>query len=153
MTASAYSKLDLVEIGIPPYSTDEIEIEFGPIPAATYQRRDLNHKLHNLASNKARLYRLVISGRSVAPPAFASLWPGDILTVHVPKEVCRETTSDDLNRSAVSGSQYTEDGFTFYRPLLTMMVEECPQSFIERTVEENWILSLNELEQPAESSS
>ena len=29
MTATAYSTLDLVEIGIPPYSTDEIEVAFG----------------------------------------------------------------------------------------------------------------------------
>ena len=150
---TVHSTLDLVEIGIPPYSTDEIEVEFGPIAAATYQRRDLNHRLHNLASNKARLYRLVISGRSVAPPAFASLWPGDILTVHVPRELCRQTTADDLNRSAVPGSTYTEEGFNFYRPLLTMMVEEWTTSLIERTVEEGWILALNELEPPAESSS
>ena len=153
MTASAYSTLDLVEIGIPPYSTDEIEVEFGPIPAATYQRRDLNHRLHDLASKSARLYRLVISGRSVAPPAFASLWPGDVLTVHVPRELCRETVSDSLNRSAVPGSEYTEEGFHFFRPLLTMMVEEWITSLTERTVEEGWILTLNELMPPAESSS
>lgn len=153
MTATAYSTLDLVEIGIPPYSTDEIEVEFGPIPAATYQRRDLNHKLHNLAASNARLYRLVISGRSVAPPAFASLWPGDILTVYVPRELCRETVSDSLNRSAVPGSEYTEEGFSFYRPILTMMVGDWITGFVERTVEESWVLPLEEYEPPAESSS
>lgn len=153
MTATIYSKLDLVEIGIPPYSTDEIEVEFGPIPQATYQRRDLNGKLHNLASSTSKLYRLVVTGSSVAPPAFASLWPGDILTVHVPRELCRETTSDDLNRSAVPGSEYTEEGFSFYRPLLTMMVVSWSSSLIERTVEEGYQLELEELEMPAVSSS
>jgi hypothetical protein len=152
MAATEYSTLDLVEIGIPPHSTDEIEVEFGPIPQATYQRRDLNGRKHNLAASSLKLYRLGLSGRSVAPPAFAGLWPGDILTVHVPRELCRETTSDGFDRAAVPGSEYSEDGFSFYRPLLTMMVEEWSESLVERTVEEGWELVLEELEMPAESS-
>jgi hypothetical protein len=141
--------LRIIGAGLPPYSARGLTQTLEPIEPATYQRRDLNFKLHNLAHPRARLYRSTVTCTDRQPPAFDGLWPGMTVTVHCVKKLCRETDSDGLGRPAVPGSEVAAGGFTRYRPELVMMVVSCPQSFEEWRAREGWEIELEEIEIPA----
>jgi hypothetical protein len=150
--------LRLIGAGLPPYSARGLTQTLEPIEQASYQRRDLNWKLHNLAPPGARLYRSVIACTDRQAPAFDGLWPGAVLTVHCVERLGQATAtagtvdSDGvptaLGRPAVEGSVRTLGDFTSYRPILVMMVRACPTSFEEWRASRGWEIELEEVEIP-----
>lgn len=69
-----------------------------------------------------------------------------ILTVDCVSELAyADTTDAEPERNVVEGSEYTEEGFVYYRPQLTMMVMDYRTSYNEYGVEVNWSLELEEV--------
>ena len=59
------------------------------------------------------------------------------------------TDSRTPERTAVSGSERTANGFSFYRPVLTMLVTSYNISFDEYGHQNGWQLDLEEVGPPA----
>lgn len=116
--------LVLSAIGVPPYSARGLTQTLEPVPEATSLRRTVNGSLIDLSAPELFKYRSVISCDDQQSPAFDGLKPGTQLTVDCVSELAYETVTGPGagDRTAVSGSEREEDGFTFYRPQLTMRV-------------------------------
>jgi hypothetical protein len=68
------------------------------------------------------------------------------VTVDCAVELCYRTGNPGSPyRPAVSGSTYTQGAFTFYRPVLTMMVRDVKHTFDEWKHNNGWELDLEEV--------
>lgn len=147
MTASDFqTDLVLTGIGIAPYSSRALNHQLTPIASAVSLRRDINGTLVDLSESQFRKYRLTIRGSDAQPPALNGIWPGMAVTVDCAMELAYEDTTDGApDRTAVPGSTRTADGYVYYRPRLSMLVVDCPQSFAEWDCETGWSIVLEEV--------
>lgn len=136
--------LDL-SIGVASYSVRGVTQSLEPDPSSQQMRRTVNGTMRDLSSAQFRKYVSTISCRDLQPPAFGSLWPGQIITVDCIVELCEEQTTAGLERTAVSGSSRNADGFHYYRPRLTMMVESFTIDTDEWNAYVGWTLRLIEV--------
>lgn len=138
--------LRLSPIGIPPYSARGITQSLSHIDAAVSQRRTVNGVMVDLSVPELRKYQSTISCTDQQHPALSGVWPGRILTVDCVSELSyADNTDGAAERTVVSGSQRTEDGFVFYRPRLTMMVVSYETSFDEWGADVNWTMKMVEV--------
>ena len=121
--------------------TQSLEPVTGP---ATLIRRDVSGTLRDLTNPQFRKYKATVSGNTHRSPAFDSGWVGQILTVQSATELSY-ATGGTPGRPEVSGSSYVEDGFTFYRPELIMMVRAFESTFDEYEARFTWKLELEEV--------
>lgn len=146
--------LALNAIGIPPYSARGLSQTLTPIEQATSMRRTVNGTLVDLSVSQMRKFASSITGADMDPPAFDGVWPGLQLQVDCLPELCFETTTESeegtetdeaFARPAVPGSIRHADGFTFYRPRLTMMVTGFNVNRNEWGAVTDWTLNLEEV--------
>jgi hypothetical protein len=138
--------LRLSPIGIPPYSARGISETLEHIEAAASMRRTVNGTLVNLSAAQFRKYRATISCRDMDSPALDGVFPGQQLTVDCITElVFLDGTDASANRTAVSGSEREENGFNYYRPQLTMMVESYRIDTDEWGAAVGWTMVLQEV--------
>lgn len=137
--------LVLEGMGVPPYSARGLTQTLEPIAAAPDLRRTVNGTLINLSAAEFRKYRSSIRGNDQDPPAVEAVWPGKVLTVDCIVELAYESMTDGPARSVVSGSSRSADGFTFYRPQLTMMVVGFSVERDEWGAAVGWALELEEV--------
>lgn len=149
--------LTLSGVGVPPYSARGLTQSLAPIGASQQMRRTINGNLRDFSQSQFRKYGSTISGDDQQPPACDGVWPGRIVTVGCIVELAvqgvepeTETGSDSeapfvFGRPAVAGSVRTESGFTFYRPVLTMMVTGFNQGRREWEAGVSWSLDLEEV--------
>lgn len=134
-----------------------LEIDFGIAPASsrgltetlemdydTQQRRTVNGNLRDLNTEALRKYRVSIEGNDLLPPALAGVWKGQIVTVKCITELCY-AVGGTPERDIVAGSQRVYAGFVYYRPQLTMMVEDHQQRRAEWPGTVQWSISLREV--------
>lgn len=136
--------LRLTGIGIPPYSARGLEQSLSPIPASQQLRRTINGNLVDFSSEQFRKFQSTITGDDQDPPAFNGLWPGMELVVDCIKELAYETMTGGPDRTVVPGSEREADGFTFYRPQLTMKVVNFSGKKNEYAAQNSWQLDLEE---------
>lgn len=140
--------LRLDPIGVPPYSARGISQTLAPIDGAAQLARTVNGAMIDLSDPNFRKYRSTITCTDQQQPALDGVWPGMILTVDcvielpyltggAPEREVAGTTDDPATR--------TENGFTFYRPRLTMMVIDYQAGVDEWGADANWTLSLEEV--------
>jgi hypothetical protein len=145
---SSDTLLVITGIGIPDWAARGLNEVRTLIDQAFIGERTTNGKLVNTAAPQFQLYRLEISCTDVRAPAFDGIFPGALVTVSCVGELSYPVGGSP-QRSVVSGSSRTENGFVFYRPQLSMMVVG-PQSPMVGTAEwagdVNWRLILEELE-------
>lgn len=84
-------------------------------------RRMEDGTLVDISAPELRKYQSTITGDDQDPPAFEAFWPGMQLLVDCIVELAYATHTAAPDRDIVSDSERTADGFTFYRPQLTMM--------------------------------
>lgn len=138
--------LRLAPIDIPPYSAKGISESLQPISASSFAKRTVNGELIDLSSSQFRKYSVKLSCTDMDFPALAGVWPGQILTVDCITELVELTSTGAVpERTAVSGSERTANGFSYYRPQLSMMVIDYQTSFSEWEAEMNWTLELEEV--------
>ena len=113
--------------------------------AGTFIRRDINGFLINMFPVQLRKYQSTVTCRDVETPALDDAWLGQIISVACAAELNYLTAGGTPARPEVSGSSYVEGAFTFYRPLLTMMVMDIKSSFAEYPHTYSWEIVLQEV--------
>lgn len=113
--------LRLTGIGVPPYSARGLQQTLEPIDMQAHLRRTINGRLRDLSAHQFRKYKSTISGTDQTPPSVDGVWNGREVVVDCISELAFEEYGV-AEREIVEGSEYTEAGFTFYRPRLTMIV-------------------------------
>lgn len=140
-----YTLLVLSEIGVPLYSARGLTQTLTPIDAAKNQRRSINGELIDLSYDQFQKYSSKISCSDQRAPAIDGVWPGMEVTVACVCELAYPGSGGSPQREAVSGSSYSEHGFTFYRPILSMRVSEVEIQHDEYGAVVGWSMGLEEI--------
>jgi len=137
--------LDIAPFGVPPYSIRGASEDLEPIDAASAYRRTINGTLVDLAHDQFQKFKVTITCSDQQAPALDNVWPGQEVTVNCITELCYLTGVGSASRYAVSGSLREEGDFTFYRPVLDMMVLSYTQSRDEYGNTVSWSIELEEI--------
>ncbi len=137
--------LALTGMGITPYSARGLTQSLEPIEAIKTARRTINGALKDLSQPQFQKYKSTINGTDQDPPAVDGIWPGMVLTVDCIAELAAPTNSAGPIRPIVPGSQRDADGFTFYRPRLSMMIVGFTVTKDEWGATVSWQLQLEEV--------
>ena len=117
------------------------------IEQSKQQARDINANLIDISNPAFRKCASKITCTDVnAPPLDALQWPG--MTVVVGCAISLVYANGNPGspfKPEVSGSSFIDGNFTFYRPMLTMMVRDLKQSFDEWQANNGWELDLEEV--------
>lgn len=137
--------------GIPPYAAIGLHQTLEPIwmiraqQTSTVLRRTVNGTLVSLVPPQMYKYRSEITGSYQRPPAFDGVWTGLQLTVDCLAELAYPN-GGTAQRPAVDTSQYDGgDGYTYYRPRLTMLVADFSADTDEWGAQVGWKLVLEEV--------
>lgn len=152
------SILRLSGMGVPPYSARGLRETLEPVSESAVLRRTVNGVLHDLSEEELRKYQVTISGSDQQPPALEARWPGVILLVDCITELSlmgyhglntegteEVGTEAGFGREPVPGSIRHADGFTFYRPRLSMRVTGFSTDTGEFDANVSWTLNLEEV--------
>ncbi len=135
--------LRLTGIGIPPYSARGLTQSLEPIDAQANTRRTINGELIDLSVDQFKKYKSSITGNDQTVPSCDGVWNGKTVVVDCIQELCYEEYGAP-QRIVVEGSDHTEEGFTFYRPRLTMMVVRLTTQVDEWQRVVGWQMDLEE---------
>lgn len=133
-----------IDFGISPASSRGLNEDLSLDASASHMRRNVNGRMIDLGAEPYRKYRITLSGGDLLPPALAGVWPGQILTVKCISELCYPV-GGTAEREAVAGSLRVSSGFVYYRPILTMMVDNLNQTTDEWGGRVSWSLELVEV--------
>jgi len=145
---------DIAEIGVPPYSARGITENFGIEGGQLL--RDINGTLQDLGATQFRKLTLTVTCTDMDSPALDGVWRGRTLTIDCQTEFSYKTGGSP-ERTVVPGSSRTgmlasadgggADGFTYYRPRLTMKVADWQTSTGDGwgNVGVNWQMQLREV--------
>lgn len=140
--------LELSGLGIPPYSARGLTQTLEPIGQAAQFDRDVNGGLVDLSPPSGfRKYRSTISSDGdVQPPGFNEPPIGQVVTVSCVRELGFLTALGSAGpaRDVVSGSERIVGDWTFYRPILTMVIVGFSSSVEEWPGITSWSLELEE---------
>lgn len=154
MTTNSFTLLRLSGNGVPPYAARGLTQTLSPVALSEQSRRTINGELRDVSDPIFRKFASTISATDVDPPAMEAQWPGTILVVDCVAELAKlgvfEEPTDDpteapFERDYVLGSVRVADGWTFYRPRLTMMVLDYSPSYDEYNRQVQWTLNLEEV--------
>lgn len=137
--------LTLTGIGLPNYSARGITQSLEPIQQAMQMMRSVNGTAVDLSAPQFRKYRSTIGGNDQRPIASDGQWPGKIVEVGCVHLLSYLTSGGSPARPVVSGSSFTEGDYTFYRPLLTMIVLSMTGSVDEWAADQSWQMELEEV--------
>ena len=117
------------------------------IKQAVAQERTINAKLVDISNPIFFKYLSKITCTDVDAPPLDGLFPGDVVTVHCAASLCfLNGNPGSPFRPVVSGSEYMQGHYTFYRPVLEMMVSAAPsEHFDEWKSAVSWELDLEEI--------
>ncbi len=135
--------LSLLGLGVPPYSARGLTQTLEPIDQAANVQRTINGELIDLSRVEFRKYKSTISGTDQRPPSCDGVWPGRQVVVDCIEELAYPEGATP-QRMVVDGSSYSEAGFTFYRPRLTMVVTDFKLSLDEYGAQIAWSMDLEE---------
>lgn len=117
-----------------------------PIKQANQQVRTINGGLRDISNHAFRKYSSKITCTDINAPPLDGLWPGDEVTVDCATVLCYRTGNPGSPfKGEVSGSSWTLGAFTFYRPVLLMLVGDISIGFEEWKSDFQWELNLEEV--------
>lgn len=137
--------LEISAPGIQPYSARGLTQTYEVISQAVSQRRTVNGVRHDLSAPQFRKFKTVITCTDVKTPAFSGLFPGMVVTVQCAAEMSFRTEDGEPVRPMVPGSDYQDGDYTFYRPVMEMMVVNPTTSEDEWAESVSWQLELEEV--------
>lgn len=133
--------------GVNPFSARGLTGKLRPIARAAGDdkiARTVNGKGIDISAPQMRKYRLEISGSDLAPPAIEGLFAGVAVTVKANVEIAL-ANGQIAARSAVEGSARSEDAYTYYSPIMEMLVVDVDVQRNEWTQDVSWHLVLEEV--------
>jgi hypothetical protein len=139
--------LVLSVMGIPFYSARGLSQVLRPCDASkgnTVLRRSVNGILIDMTHAMFRKYASTITCTDVRAPALNGIYPGLTIQVDCVCELAYPT-GGSAARTVVPSSSYTEQGFVFYRPRLSMMVMDFHSDRAEWDGTAPWQLDLEEV--------
>lgn len=139
-----FTLLFFFEIGVAPYSARGLHQTLEPIAASIHLERAVNGELIDLSIPTMRKFKSKISCTDQNVPALNGVWPGMVLTVECVQELSFLTGIGVQERTAVVNSVRTEGLYTFYRPVLTMVVTGFSTGTNEYQHDVVWSLDLEE---------
>jgi hypothetical protein len=132
--------------GIAPYSARGLSQSFEPINQITVQRRTVRGELKNIASDRFKKFRSTISCTDLNPPALDNWWPGmQVIVTCVGELSYADLSGAEPSREMVSGSERSEEGFIFYRPVLTMLFVAFNWTKDEYGAKVGWTMTFEEV--------
>lgn len=141
---NSQTALTLSVMGVPLYSARGLSQTLEPIDASKNMRRSINGILTDVAHSQFRKYKSKITCSDMRAPAVDGIWPGMTIVVN-----CIAYLSYPVGgtpkRTVVSGSSFTESGYTFYRPQLTMIVVSNTAQMEEWAGAVPWEIDLEEV--------
>jgi hypothetical protein len=109
-------------------------------------RRVINGTMRDNSQPQFRKFKSTIQCNDQEVPSLEGIWPGMQVEVECVAELSFPTDSRTPERTPVTGSERVTDyGFTFYRPVLTMMVMSYNTSTDEYGAQVGWQLELEEV--------
>jgi hypothetical protein len=135
--------LQIVGLGISLYSARGCTQTYAPIPAAKALRRTINGDLIDISFSQFDKFQSEITCRDMKSPALDGVWPGREVTVYCIAELV-VASGQPITRQVVAHSDYVEDGFYHYRPILDMRVVDYQVGAEEWAASVNWKLTLEE---------
>lgn len=146
IASPTWTLLTLSGFGVVPYSTRGASQTLEPIQqAAANVYRDVNGVLRVTGGTQFQKYKSTISCTDQRPFAVDGIWPGKLVTVGCVATLAYLTSGGSAQRTAVSGSSFTEGSYTFYRPSLNMMVVGFSIQEDEYGAEIGWQMELEEV--------
>lgn len=136
--------LILTNMGVPFYSARGLSQTLTPIKESEVQDRTINGTLKDLSYSQFRKYSSVISCTDMATPAIDGIWPGQQVIISCVCELAYPVGGTP-QRPVVSGSSRTDNGFVFYRPILTMMLGSWQDQIAEWSADYQWQLPFVEV--------
>lgn len=127
-----------------PYAVRGLTQTLEFISAAGQLRRTINGGLKDVTAPQFRKYRSVISCADNRVPAIDGVWKGQQLVVSCVHYLAYPVGGTP-QRVVVPGSSFTEEGFVYYRPRLTMRVVNFNGSEAEYQAQNSWSLELEEI--------
>lgn len=130
---------------LPPYSTRGASQTLEPIDASANMRRTVNGSLKDISFDGFRKYKSSITATDQRVPALDGIWPGATLTVECVQELAYKTAGGTPKRPVVTGSSRVEGNYTYYRPILTMLVTGYTTNLDEWEATVGFTLNLEEV--------
>ena len=128
------------------YSARGLTQTWATIKEASSQEYDNNGVLVDLSNPAFQQYETTITCTDISAPPLDNVWPGMTVTVGCTAYLCYPTgRSGSPARDVVSGSDFVLGAFTFYRPLLTMLIRDFHEAFEEWKADFSWELDLEEV--------
>jgi len=140
----ANDALLVLSSGIPLYPARGLTQTLAPIQAAENLRRSINGVLIDLSYDQFRKYASTISCTDREAPSLDGVFPGLEVTVACVAELSYPEGGSPT-RPVVSGSERSEGGFVFYRPVLDMRVMAISVSTDEYAADTQWSMDLEEI--------
>lgn len=134
----------IVPFGMPPYSARGLTQTLDPINQSQQLRRTVNGELVDISAVQFQKYTSIISCSDMDAPGLDGVWPGQLVDIDCAIELSFLTGGAPA-KNVVPGSTREADGFTFYRPRLTMRVMSYSNSKDEWGAEHQWQLTLEEV--------
>lgn len=144
MVADEDTLLTLEGLGIPSFSARGLEQTLDPIDSAGEFDRDVNGNLVDLSPPQFKKYRSTVSCQDTEGPALDGVPIGAVVTVHCVAELPYLTEDGTPSREAVEDSEREVGAWTYYRPILTMVVVGFSISRNEWSRTVSWQLDLEE---------
>lgn len=145
ITKDSPTELVLTGMGVPPYSARGLSQTLEPIEMSHHIERTINGRALDLSYEPMRKYKSTITGSDQRPPAFDAVWPGTILVVDCIAELT-VLGGPPFGREPVDYETVKqEQGFSTYRPRLTMMVINFSMDEDEWAAGVTWSLELEEV--------
>jgi hypothetical protein len=147
LPAGADTLLTISGFGNMTYQARGLSQTLEHIGAAVQLERTINGSLTDVSAVQFRKYqsKITVPDEVEAPP-LDGIWPGMQVTVACAIYLAYPNgRALSPQRTEVSGSSYTENGYTFYRPVLTMLVKGYEQHLDEWGRKIGWTLDLEEV--------
>lgn len=141
---NSQTALVLSVMGVPLYSARGLSQTLEPIDASKNMRRSINGILTDVAHAQFRKYKSKITCTDMRAPAVDGIWPGMTIVVDCVAYL-GYPSGGSPHRTVIAGSSFTESGYTFYRPRLTMMIVTNTAQTDEWAATCPWELDLEEI--------
>lgn len=109
----------LSPMGLPLYSARGLTETLEPIQEAADLVRLANGDLDDWSFPAFKKFALTVACTDQRVPAIDGIWPGQSVTVQCVSELAYPSGGSP-ERTPVTGSSRTENGYVFYRPVLSM---------------------------------
>jgi len=129
---------------LPLYSARGLSHKMSYIDGAMVQEYTVNGELVDLSLSRFRKLQLVISANDVRPPSLDACYPGREVIVECANVFSYPTIGGTPGRTPVSGSEFIEGDFTFYRPTITAILGQPSDGFEEWEAGHAWTLQMRE---------